>query len=257
MPEASHATVTAQLASATTQHDGSPTVVMRAHLCAVPPSHVCVRQRVWCAWFALGVLCAEMLLWAQAHDPHAVHVRTWLPELACLPACLALEPWRMLVSPSASSGGPPLAPPRPRWACDACTMENESDATVCEVCEAARPDGWGDFRYGDGGDYPLPVVKPKMTLNGYSEAGEAAAQRALGAQPTKPLQVPLHVPRSAHTPAVHRTPTSAEAMAHDGDACAVSGGGQQGESSGGRGRGVRGRPRGRGARGSRVQHGWQ
>ena len=33
---------------------------------------------------------------AGAHDGHAVHVRRWLPELACLPACLALEPWRLL-----------------------------------------------------------------------------------------------------------------------------------------------------------------
>ena len=37
----------------------------------------------------------EMLMWAQKHDPAAVHVKLWLPELASLPAALALEPWRL------------------------------------------------------------------------------------------------------------------------------------------------------------------
>ena len=71
----------------------------------------------------------EMLLWAGAHDPHAVHVRVWLPELAALPACLALEPWRLLAAAegcTADPGGAPLLPPtRPAWIDDRRRLEVE------------------------------------------------------------------------------------------------------------------------------------
>ena len=148
-------------------------------------------------WPHRMLCCAE--LFAQA-----LHVRTWLPELACLPAILALEPWRLLVEMTdmRNTGGERLLPPRPSWTCAACTLCNAGHAATCEACESERPLGWGDFRcgpvghrgspllviaccslpvvgavrctaahhvreeqhrYGDGGDYPLPVVKPKLT----------------------------------------------------------------------------------------------
>ena len=136
----------------------------------------------------------EMLLWAGAHDPHAVHVRTWLPELACLPACLALEPWRLLARAEGVTTGPdgtPLLPPPPAWACDACTMLNAPEADRCDACDAAPPLGWGDFRYGDltyggeAGDYPLPVVRPKIVPRRVDSRSEADADRALAACPSR------------------------------------------------------------------------
>jgi deoxyribodipyrimidine photo-lyase len=44
-----------------------------------------------------AVQTTEMLLWAQQHDPCARHVKLWIPELAPLPAAVALEPWRLLI----------------------------------------------------------------------------------------------------------------------------------------------------------------
>ena len=136
----------------------------------------------------------EMLLWAGAHDPHAVHVRTWLPELACLPACLALEPWRLLARAKGVTTGPdgtPLLPPPPVWACDACTMLNAPEAPRCDACDAAPPLGWGDFRYGgEAGDYPLPVVRPKIVPRRVDPQSEADADRALAACPSRPARVP-------------------------------------------------------------------
>ena len=84
-------------------------------------------------------------------------MRRWLPELACLPACLALEPWRLLARAEGVAAGPdgtPLLPPAPAWACGACTMLNGPDDEVCAACEGARPLGWGDF-----------LIWPTLALN--------------------------------------------------------------------------------------------
>ena len=182
----------------------------------------------------------EMLLWAGAHDPHAVHVRVWLPELAALPACLALEPWRLLAAAegcNADPGGAPLLPAmRPAWICDACTLQNDAEGATCAACEAPRPRlAWGDFRYGD--DYPLPAARPSICGGRRTDAAaEAEAALALAAWPPKPSAT---APRAV--PTVGATPATAEAVAAP-------------EAAGrGRGRG-RGGGRQRRARGGVVQH---
>ena len=143
------------------------------------------------------------MLRGRAPTTHAVHVRVWLPELAALPACLALEPWRLLAAAegcAADPGGAPLLPPtRPAWICDACTLENGSEEPTCAACEAPRPRlAWGDFRYGD--DYPLPAVRLSICGGRRTDAAaEAEAVLAL-AWPPKPSAT---APRAA-VPTVER-----------------------------------------------------
>ena len=73
----------------------------------------------------------EMLLWARQHDPAARHIKLWLPELAALPAEVALEPWRLLI--------PELCPPsltpadQQPWDCSQCTFRNRGKDRQCEV----------------------------------------------------------------------------------------------------------------------------
>ena len=228
----------------------------------------------------------EMLLWAGAHDPHAVHVRTWVPELACLPAVLALEPWRLLARAEGVSSGPDgnslLPNDTHQWECGACTMRNAPERSTCDACDMARPLGWGDFRYGADGDYPLPLVRPKICPRKIDAQTEAEADRVLASCPTKPTRIPkakgagraedtaqgegamersdgaarnTPQPREIELFSCMRmaeTPTCAEAMlraAIGGDETVSAA--QQGPGNRGRGRG--GGRSGRRARGSRVQ----
>jgi len=202
----------------------------------------------------------EMLLWAQQHDKYAVHVRVWLPELASLPSCLALEPWRMLLCGGADDAE--LLPPRLPWACPACTMQNEGSSSSCSVCETASPPRWGEFVYGDGGDYPLPMVKPKLTHTSFSEQHELEAQRALSTHPVRPYQVPIAatISQLEPTPSTLETVPSQPVMGVDAanpeKPLPQSRNTVRLQEGGGRAVG-RGRSGGRRAgRAGRVQHAW-
>ena len=88
----------------------------------------------------------EMLLWAGAHDPHAVHVASGFRSSP--PRRLALEPWRLL---AAAEGAPPTrrraaaAGEEAGVVCDA--PSRMAEEATCAACEAPRPRlGWGDFR---------------------------------------------------------------------------------------------------------------
>merc|ERR1711871_497065 len=92
-----------------------------------------------------------MLLWAHDHDPDAVHVKLWLPELANLPPKMALEPWKLLPTHAANTTGQESLSvsetPKhdeiadgqneecsEQWTCPACTFLNAPIMPTCEMC---------------------------------------------------------------------------------------------------------------------------
>ncbi len=95
-----------------------------------------------------GLKTVEMLHWAWQHDPHAVHVKNWLPELSPLPAKVALEPWRLLMSD--------LSPVMElEFECNRCTLLNHKHELHCVACGAQRPLGeYCGFVFGS--TYPPP-----------------------------------------------------------------------------------------------------
>jgi hypothetical protein len=95
-----------------------------------------------------GLKTVEMLHWAWQHDPHAVHVKTWLPELSPLPAKVALEPWRLLMSD--------LSPVMElEFECNCCTLLNHKHELHCVACGAPRSLGeYCGFVFGS--TYPPP-----------------------------------------------------------------------------------------------------
>lgn len=186
----------------------------------------------------------EMLLWAQDHDPRAVHVKMWLPELSSLPAHVALEPWRIShpeLFPDAATKSPLLD-----WSCPDCTLLNEVAKTRCEVCHADRPSELdvGAFVYGV--DYPKPIVRPKIIMD--------RKPATKGPRPRNYLS-PIEKVRKAHDTAakaanlsnsqiVPSSNVSSRRTVADSKSSIGSGGGDSG-SSGSRGsRGRRGSKRG-------------
>eukprot|EP01079_Euglenida_sp_SAG-EU17-18_P003235 gene3235-621_t len=143
----------------------------------------------------------EMLLWAQMHDSRGLHIRAWLPELAGLPASLALEPWRLLAVGGVDSNGAcllPLDPPEPAmWSCPTCALTNHPNAVECSACSDTCPPRWGEFIYGQ--TYPLPCVRPKIVGRPPDEiASSDLLADAIAAQaPSKPLEIPMAVQKAA------------------------------------------------------------
>jgi hypothetical protein len=103
-----------------------------------------------------GLQTVEMLHWAHQHDPHAVHVKAWLPELKPLPAKVALEPWRMLMGD--------LSPVLEiEFECARCTLVNEKHVLHCVACGAQRRLGeYCGFVFGE--SYPPPFGMSKSYL---------------------------------------------------------------------------------------------
>mmetsp|Transcript_37358 Transcript_37358/g.74084 ORF Transcript_37358/g.74084 Transcript_37358/m.74084 type:complete len:843 (-) Transcript_37358:390-2918(-) len=80
---------------------------------------------------------SQVLGWGREHDPTAAYVKRWLPALACLPAELAREPWRLFSN--GGSGALCTSSSVEPWSCMACTLINSIGRRNCEACGSRRP----------------------------------------------------------------------------------------------------------------------
>jgi deoxyribodipyrimidine photo-lyase len=88
------------------------------------------------------LMATQVLEWAKEHDPQAVYIKRWIPQLRALPPELAREPWRLNdtdvydfqeealldISIGCQDG----------WACEVCTLQNIITRRKCAACGTRR-----------------------------------------------------------------------------------------------------------------------
>jgi hypothetical protein len=122
--------------------------------------------------------CLEILEGGIQHDPEAVHIKRWIPELSSLPSVLAREPWRL--DPQGFQWAPKKTSLRKRmsfirtspvqkeheergWSAQFLSrlrLSSESEVAAESEAPSARvaPVAASAFQYGV--DYPKPIIQP-------------------------------------------------------------------------------------------------
>jgi len=85
------------------------------------------------------LMATQVLEWAREHDPEAVYIKRWLPQLRALPPELAREPWHLSNSDALGfeedvSFDWSKEDGEDAWACERCTLQNPIRRRTCAAC---------------------------------------------------------------------------------------------------------------------------
>jgi hypothetical protein len=104
------------------------------------------------------LMATQVLEWAREHDPKAIYIKRWIPQVRACPPELAREPWLLSNADGYDSDEcvdieSPADGHQEGWVCEACTLQNPIAKWRCAACGAFR-------NASDLGVYASPPIVP-------------------------------------------------------------------------------------------------